>query len=273
MARVADQRWLVGLLVGLLVGTHSSAARAAEEQVGGRSTERGVEISVERFRPGQRATGAGTTAGTDRSATRCSLFPWIFSPGTAKGGIPPTPEHRRFIVTCDDQAVGTTWIGPSDPLADHAARATELAALAERVLREIPVGDITIDRRPRGRSLTGVPVYLWVAGYGGRPVVETVHELGVTVDVRITLHSVTWDFGDGTPPLRAGLGEPWPRRSSVRHVYGTTSPRSQPFTASAHLTLAAGYRVDGGPWHPLAPITRSATAALDVDQVQAVRRR
>jgi hypothetical protein len=270
VASHTGQRWLVGLLVGLLA-LGGSSAHAADEVVGGRSTDRGVEISVERFSPGQRIAERGTPARP--SGPSCTLVPWFFDPGTAKGGTPPTPQHRRFLVSCGGQAIGTRWIGPADPLAAAAARAVEIAALAQRVLREIPVGDIAIGHRPQARALTGVPVYAWVEGYDGRPIERTVHELGVTVDVRVTLQRATWDFGDRTPPTTAGLGEPWPARSSVRHTYATSTPRARPRTIAATLTLFAEYRVDGGAWRTLAPITRTATTALGVDEVQAVRRR
>jgi hypothetical protein len=233
-----------------------------------------VEIAIERFTPGRRSAGAGGEAAPGRPGrSSCSLFPWIFDPGTAKGGVPPTPAHRRFLVSCDGQAVGTRWVGPADALAAVAARATELAAVAERVLREVPVGDVTIGHRPEARALTGVPTFVWVTGYDGRPITRTVRELGATVEVRISLQQVVWDFGDGTPSLVAGLGEPWPRRSTVRHTYGTSTPRGRPATVSAHLAFFAEYRVDAGTWQALAPIARSATTALDVDEVQAVRRR
>jgi hypothetical protein len=270
VASHTGQRWLVGLLVGL-VALGGSSAHAADEVVDGRSTDRGIEISVERFSPGRRMTERATPARS--SGPSCTLVPWFFDPGTAKGGIPPTPRHRRFLISCGGRTIGTRWIAPADPLADAAARAVEIAALAQRVLREIPVGDIAIGHRPQARALTGVPVYAWVEGYDGRTIERTVHELGVTVDVRLGLQSTTWDFGDGTAPTTAGLGEPWPARSSVRHTYATSTPRAHPRTITATLTLSAGYRVDGGPWRALAPITRTATTALGVDEVQAVRRR
>jgi hypothetical protein len=252
----------------------AAPAHAADETVSGRSTDRGVEVEIERFTPGRQAPGGRAPAATPRtSGSSCSLFPWIFDPGTAKGGIPPTPRHRRFLVSCDGQAVGTRWIGPADPLAAAAARAIEIAGIAQRVLREIPLGDMAVGHRPEARALTGVPVYVWVEGYDGRPVERTVHELGATVDVRITLQRTTWDFGDGTPPTIAGLGQAWPARSEVRHTYGTSTPRSDPRTITATLGFFAEYRADGGPWRALAPISRTATAPLHVDEIQAVRRR
>lgn len=273
MARLAAQRRLVGLaLTALLVPVLASEAGARPDRVGARTTGRGVEVSVERFTPGRRTTGPGP-AGNRGGGPACTLFPWIFEPGTAKGGIPPTPAHRRFLVTCGGQAIGTRWIGPADPLATLAARAAELAAVAERVVREVAVGDITIGRRPQGRGLTGVPTYAWVAGYDGRPITRTVRALGATVDVRITLRDTAWDFGDGTPPTLAGLGQAWPRRSDVHHTYELATPSDAPRTIAATLTFSAEHRVDGGPWQALGPITREAATTIDVDQVQAVRRR
>jgi hypothetical protein len=275
VARRPHQRSLVAALVALqLLGAQAAYAHAqADDPVSGRSTDRGVEITVERVTPGRHVTTADVTGANGTRRARCALFPWFFDPGTTKGGIPPTPAHRRFLVSCDREVLGTTWIGPTDPLAEQAARAVDIAAIAERVLRELPVGDVTIGRRPQQRALTGVPLYAWVEGHDGRPIVETVRELGVIVDVRVALDRVTWDFGDGTPPLEAGLGEAWPRRSSVHHVYGTSTPRARPVPLSATLTFTAGYRVDGGPWFALAPITRGASVPQDVDEVQAVRGR
>jgi hypothetical protein len=249
------------------------APAQVDDHVSGRTTDRGVEIVVERLTPGARVTTADVRGTDGTRRPRCSLFPWFFEPGTTKGGIAPTPAHRRFLVSCDRQVLGTTWVGPADALAPEAARAVDVAAIAERVLRDIPVGDVTIGRRPEQRALTGVPLYAWVEGHDGRPIVETVRELGVTVDVRLVLAGVAWDFGDGTPPLDAGLGEAWPRRSSVHHVYGTSTPATAPARLAATLTFDAGYRVDGGPWLSLAPLTRSAEVAQHVDEVQAVRNR
>jgi hypothetical protein len=275
VARRPHQRRLVAALapVLLLLGAPTPTAAQADDPVSGRTTDEGVEITVERLTPGRQVTTADVTGADGTRRASCSLFPWFFEPGTTKGGIPPTADHRRFLVSCDREVLGTTWISPTDPLAEQAARAVDIAAIAERVLRDIPVGDVTIGRRPQQRALTGVPLYAWVEGHDGRPIIRTVRELGVTVDVRVALDRVTWDFGDGTPPVDAGLGEAWPQRSSVHHVYGASTPRAQPLQLAATLVLGAGYRVDGGPWLSLAPITRTASLPQDVDEVQAVRGR
>ena len=110
----------------------------------------------------------------------------------------------------------------------------------------------------------------WVEGYRGEPIAETVDDLGVVVDVEVTLGTVEWDFGDGTPARTRSLGKPWPEESDVRHAYQHTGPK----TVTVTLTLDARYRVDGdGGWQDLAPITRRATLDLEVDEVQATRDR
>jgi len=213
-------------------------AHAADETVSGRSTERGVEIEVERFVPG-RQVPAELPASRRAAGAPCTLVPWFFEPGTTKGGIPPTPQSRRFLVSCGHEVIGTRWIGPADPLAAEGARAVDLAGLAQRVLREIPVGDIAVGHRPDVRAITGLPVYAWVEGYDGRPIARTVRALGATVDVRIAFSRATWDFGDGTPPAVAGLGEAWPARSPVEHTYATSTPRPEPRTITATLAFFA----------------------------------
>ena len=274
MARHPGQRRLVALLIGALVVGAGAPAHASDEQVSGRTTDRGVEVEVERFVPGRQVRAQPPPAARRPGSGRaCTLVPWFFEPGTTKGGIPPTPQHRRFLVSCGGHVLGTRWIGPADPLATEAARAVDIAGIAQRALREIPLGDITIGHRPQQRAIAGIPVYAWVEGYDGRPLTRTIRELGATVDVRIDFSRATWDFGDGTPPAIGGLGQPWPARSDVSHTYGTSTPQTAPRTISATLVFAPEYRADGGPWQALPPITRAASATVQVDEVQAVRHR
>jgi hypothetical protein len=133
----------------------------------------------------------------------------------------------------------------------------------------VPVDLATIAVRPTGRAVTGIASYFWVQGYSGAPINQTVTGFGVNVDVSITLGSVTWSFGDGTPAITAGLGEPWPARSSVSHNYRDKGA----FTVTVTITMPAQYRVNGGPPRQLPPVVRTATLAYPVDEVQAVRDR
>ena len=136
-------------------------------------------------------------------------------------------------------------------------------------IRDLPIGISTIGARPEGRGVTGIASYFWVEGYQGQPINDSLSAGGVTVAVSVTLGTVTWDFGDGTPPVTAGLGEAWPERSSVRHGYRDRGDR----TVTVTVTLPAEFSVNGGAVQQLPPVVRTATIPYVVEEIQAVRNR
>jgi hypothetical protein len=181
-------------------------------------------------------------------------------------GSPPTPEHHLYLVFCDGAYIGWAWVRPggsSSPLVDS-------TALARTVVDDIPVDLASINARPAGKAVTGIPSYFWVEGYDGEPIEGTVENGPVRVDVAVTLGSVTWDFGDGTPPLTTTeLGEAWPARSEIRHAYRDRGT----YTVTITLRLPAAFTVNGGNVTDLPDIVRTATLTYVVDEVQAVRDR
>jgi hypothetical protein len=135
---------------------------------------------------------------------------------------------------------------------------------------DIPVDLASINARPAGKAVTGIPSYFWVEGYDGEPIEGTVHNGPVSVDVAVTLGSVTWDFGDGTPALTTtDLGRAWPERSEIRHAYRERGT----YTVTITLRLPATFTVNGGNVTDLPDIVRTATLTYVVDEVQAVRDR
>ena len=88
---------------------------------------------------------------------------------------------------------------------------------------------------------------------------------GVTIDVRMTSASVTWDFGDGTTE-DGDLGIAYPAESLVQHTYATDGA----FDVSATIALVPEYRIDGGPWITLANLEAQAEAEHAVEERQAV---
>jgi hypothetical protein len=93
----------------------------------------------------------------------------------------------------------------------------------------------------------------------------------VTVEVEITPTDYRWSFGDGTALETASLGQPYPQESDIRHTYEQSSLRvGGSFAVTVQITFSARYRVDGGPWEPLEPITRAFTAAYPVQQLQSI---
>jgi hypothetical protein len=185
----------------------------------------------------------------------------------ADTSLPPSPgpEYRLWMIFCGTEYRTTRWLGPQD-FADGAVRDQ-----VDQRLRQLVAVPSAMGVRPDGRGVTGIPSMFWVDGYRGAPLQATWNELGLTVTVTAQLAGVEWDFGDGTPPLQAGLGEPYPEHSSVQHAYRDPSG-ARPFRVTARLILQPTYTVDGATGAPLAPIVVPVTRDYVVREVQAVRR-
>jgi hypothetical protein len=177
---------------------------------------------------------------------------------------PPSPAHTLRRLWCNDQLLDLRWYGPSTP--DGATVAAEIA----RALDRLSVAPGGIGVRPDAAGVVAVPAYFWVDGAATAPT-ETVvlPGFGTTLTVLAELTAVTWDFGDGTPPVVGDLGRPWPARSSVHHVYAEDGA----VTVTATLRYQPRFTLDGAPGTPLAPFTVTATRTYEVQQVQAVRTR
>jgi hypothetical protein len=174
----------------------------------------------------------------------------------------PSPAHQLYLVWCGDYSV-FRWFGPAD--------FDDAQPLAEELIRRLTVGDSAIQVRPESRGITGIPSYFWIEGYGDQPIEGTESAFGLTVRVTIRLVGVSWDFGDDTPIVQAGLGEAWPERSSVAHSYRYSS--SEPYTVTATLRFQPSYTVNGAAGAPLDPITIPVSRPYLVHQIQAERTR
>jgi hypothetical protein len=176
----------------------------------------------------------------------------------------PNEEARLYALYCDDEYRGLAWLGPSN----FAASPTE--PVVQELVRRIEVLPAQLAVRPDTRGVTGIPSLFWVEGYDGEPISESLSAFGLTVQVQATMTDVVWDFGDGTPPVHAGLGEAWPERSSVQHTYADPSTGAgHPVTVS--VTLQPSFSVNGGAPTQLAPIVLTFTRSYVVREVQAVR--
>jgi hypothetical protein len=182
---------------------------------------------------------------------------------------PPTgPADQLYDLWCGDEFVAFRWYGPGTPL-------PEVAAELERLLDRLDIGATVIEARPEGAGLVGVPSWAWLGGGAPSPLAAsvTLPGFGTTVTVTATLAEVTWDFGDGSPPLAAGPGAPWPEPSQVRHAYAEPSPAGHPYSVSATVVYAPGYTVDGVAGAPLAPVSFTLTREYPVRELEAVRQR
>lgn len=180
--------------------------------------------------------------------------------GQTAGPI-PHPDARLALLRCDGVIVRPVWIAPEDVI-----DLDELARLeAQRYVEDVLRPSIAIGANPNAQGLVGLRSWFWIDGFGGTVAAPPISAFGMTIEVRMASGQVTWDFGDGTV-VPGDLGRAYPEESSVQHAH----QRSGTYTVTAALELLPEYRVDGGPWLALPPLTATATATHPVEQRQAV---
>lgn len=173
----------------------------------------------------------------------------------------PGPDYQAYLVLCGDRYLATVWLRPSQFTGGPGA--VLLRAVAERLARDLPYPAAILGVSPERRGLTGLEAWWWVEGYGPAPLRHAVSGFGATVEVEARADRVVWDFGDGTAPVVGSLGRRYPARSDVTHTYEHRSTGAG-FVVRVTVRIAVHYRVDGGEWIDLAPVSRSATRAYPV---------
>ncbi len=180
--------------------------------------------------------------------------------GTSVGPI-PSEDARLALLLCDGSVVRPIWVAPRDILdLDAVARGR-----AQRYIEDVLVPAVRIGVNPTATGLVGLESWYWITGFDGRITAPPITAFGMTVEVRMTSGRVRWDFGDGSE-LDGDLGQAYPAESSVRHAHA----RDGRFTIIADIALLPEYRVDGGRWFVLAPLSAVATATEQVEERQAV---
>jgi hypothetical protein len=261
---VESRAGLRGLVISIALLVMAAPAGAIEEEADVRTNDGGVAVTITVGDDGAAHVEAGEGGGSscDWSVIQ---YPFTGADPPSHYGAPPSPEHNLYLVYCDGVFVSAEWIAPNT-----SETVVDTRALANTVIEQIPVDLAAINARPVGSAITGIPSYFWVEGYDGAPITGSVSNGPVTVDVSVTLGSVTWDWGDGTPAEQTGLGEAWPARSSVRHTYSTKGT----YVVTVTIVLPAQFTVNGaGAPTALEPVIRTATIPYVVDEVQAVRDR
>ena len=116
-----------------------------------------------------------------------------------------------------------------------------------------------------------MPAWFWIEGYDGSPIRTSDTLGGTTVEVEITPTNYAWSFGDGATMNTVSLGRPYPQASDIGHSYEQSSlSAGGAFPVTVEISFSVRYRVNGGAWQPLDPISRSFTAAYPVQQLQSV---
>lgn len=180
--------------------------------------------------------------------------------GTSAGPM-PHPEARFALLLCDGQIVRAIWVAPEDVIdLDGAARAE-----AQRYVEDVLRPAVSIGANPAAKGLVGLRSWFWIEGFSGQVTAPPITAFGMTIEVRMATGSVTWDFDDGTVE-QGDLGRAYPDESTVQHAH----QHAGTYTVEATLELVPEYRVDGGPWMTLPPLTAVASVDHPVEERQAV---
>ena len=133
------------------------------------------------------------------------------------------------------------------------------AGMAAQALRQVDLPASVLEvQPPGGRTLVNFETNFYT---GAESFERTVRLLGQRVDLRIRPASFEWRFGDGTTSRTSEPGAPYPDLQ-VTHSY----LRRGAVAAAVDTTYEADFRVNGGPWAPVAGTVTipGATVGLDV---------
>lgn len=215
----------------------------------------GGDYSVQSVRGGGSDAQTGCVWSVDL-APDLGDVPYGTSPGPQ-----PDPEARFALLLCNGTVVRAIWLAPSDIIdLDAAARDA-----AQRYIEDVLAPAITVGINPSATGLVGLPSWFWVEGFSGEVTAPPIDAFGFSIEVRMSSHEATWDFGDGTV-VTGDLGRAYPAESTVRHAH----QHDGTFTVAARIQLVPEYRVNGGPWITLPPLETVATADNVVEERQAV---
>ncbi|MPZ49736.1 MAG: hypothetical protein GEU75_10670 [Dehalococcoidia bacterium] len=195
--------------------------------------------------------------------------PWF------EGEAPQHPGQSPWVVNCTNGFTNIVWL-PNTASSSNVSIVVDTSgsvdpvALAADLLDHVPVPQIKIGTNP-APGLVALPSWFWVEGYDGAPITASESLGGVTVEVQITPAGYRWAFGDGAKLQTTSLGRAYPAVSDIRHTYEQSSfSAGGSFTVTVELTFSARYRVSGGAWQTLDPISRSFTAPYPVQQLQSI---
>lgn len=237
-----------------------------------------IVISMTATTPGQSGRNPSTTTIGGPAAPVCTTTPMNIgnaSVGWVREGLAANPNTLPWTVNCENGYFGIAWVPTNAPdtptvvISDPGAPPVDPAALAASVLGTVPLPPIAVGASP-GVGLVALPSWFWVDGYDGSTLRGS-RTLGlVTVEVEITPQNYRWTFGDGRAIDTTSLGRPYPTESDIQHVYERSSFTGATYDVELAITFTARYRVNGGVWVPLAPVTQTYTRDYAVRQLQSV---
>ena len=198
------------------------------------------------------------------------------SVGWVLEGLEEHPGTLPWGVNCDNGYFGIAWVPTDAPAApdivvgEPPIPAVDAATVQASVLGIVPLPPIEVGANP-DVGLVAMPAWFWVDGYDGSTLRGS-RSLGLTtIEAEITPAGYHWTFGDGATLDTSSLGRPYPLPSDLQHTYEQSSLiAGGAFEVRLDITFDARYRVNGGPWLPLAPVVQTYTRDYPVQQLQAV---
>lgn len=279
MARHPRRPRVVGALALVLAllahgGSTAEAYEVADQPEPVTTDEYSVSVILV-YRDGSTARPVTERSSGGNGSPSCEY--WLHEISTAAEafealGEPPEPGAVPYWLMCGSARIRPLWVTPDMVVdVDDVVRGE-----AQRYVETVLGPGLAMGVAPADFAVTGVPASFWVDGWDGAPIaVPPINPFGDTIDITLTLESVTWDFGDGTPSTAADLGVAPPATSSVRHNFSdrSTSPTAPDaaYTASATVIVAVTYRLNGGPDTPVTPpLTTTVTTPVIVREAQVV---
>jgi hypothetical protein len=183
----------------------------------------------------------------------------------------PMVKVFPFFVICDGHVRGLEWVEwqPSEQRR-WPGNAEGPQEIAMRLRDRIPLPNVTIQMNPQP-GLVGLESWFWIEGYEGSPIEHSTDAFGRLVEVEASVLRYEWTFGDGSRLVGHTVGDPYPKRSDVRHVYERSSlGHPGGYSVQVAFVFSVRYRVNGGGWIDLPGITRVAEARYPVQESQAV---
>jgi len=179
----------------------------------------------------------------------------------------PAGQTGYYVYDANGQFAGIVCVPTATP-SPATPQATLEIALAEEASSRQPWPRLMVGISP-DIGITGLDSWFWLTGTATMPPASATAG-PLTVTVRAALVDVLWDFGDGSR-IDSGLdlGQAFPGRSAIRHVYQTDSyQRSNGYAVGASLRFGVWYSVNSGPSRFLGTKVKSYNLPYVVNQIQ-----
>ncbi len=192
---------------------------------------------------------------------------FIVKPPAVSQPACPQGQTGYYVYDANGQFVGIVCVPDTAPTQTTPLTSPEIA-LAEQASSRQPWPKLTVAVSP-DRGVTGLDSWFWLAGNAAMPQASATAG-SLTVTVRAALIDALWEFGDGSR-IDSGhdLGQPYPQRSTIRHVFQTDSyQRPNGYQVLATLRFGVWYSVNSSPWRFLGTKAKGYSLPYAVYQIQ-----